>query len=244
MFPDMDSHRHPFQRHPHRTLVALSLPVMASLAVEPIAGVADTAFVAELGSPFAAALAAATAVFSGVIWVFNFLGIGTQTEVARATGRQATGRVRQVVTLAVALSALWGVVLAAALWPALTRIAGWMAEDPQVRAATVTYLEIRLIGAPALLVVTAALGALRGVQLMRATLWITATMSLLNIAADPLLIFGLGPFPRLGIAGAAWATTGTRTGPTSWTPAEGSCRATAPPPSCWWSFSKSCAPPG
>jgi len=210
MFPSMDPGRHAFVLHPHRTLVALSLPVMMSMAVEPIAGLADTAFVERLGSPFAAALAAATAVFSGVVWVFNFLGIGTQTEVAQSWGRNAADQARRIVTLAVALSAVWGLILACLAWPALPWIAGWMAEDPLVRSATMTYLEIRLVGAPALLVVVAALGALRGLQLMRATLWITATMSLLNIAADPVLIFGLGPFPELGIEGAAWATTGSQ----------------------------------
>ena len=76
--------RHPFVLHPHRTVVTLSLPVLLSLVAEPLTGIADTAFVARLGSAPMAGLGVAAVLLSSVFWVFNFLGIGTQTEVARA----------------------------------------------------------------------------------------------------------------------------------------------------------------
>ncbi len=47
---------HPFQRAPHATLVRLALPVLISLAAEPVTGAVDTAFVARLGAPSLAAL--------------------------------------------------------------------------------------------------------------------------------------------------------------------------------------------
>ena len=81
---------HPFVRYPHRTFVTFALPVMASLVVEPFASLVDTAFVERLGTTSAAGLGAATALLSGVLWIFNFLGIGTQTKVAQTMG--AIGR--------------------------------------------------------------------------------------------------------------------------------------------------------
>ena len=80
--------KHPFALHPHRTFTTLSLPVMASLVVEPFASLVDTAFVERLGAASAAGLGAATALLSGILWIFNFLGVGTQTEVVqeRRTG--------------------------------------------------------------------------------------------------------------------------------------------------------------
>ena len=57
----MISQRHPFLDRPHRTLIGLSVPVMAALVVEPLAGLVDTAFVERLGAAYAAALAAASA---------------------------------------------------------------------------------------------------------------------------------------------------------------------------------------
>jgi MATE family multidrug resistance protein len=70
----------------------------------------------------------------------------------------------------------------------------------------VVYLEIRLLGAPALLAMVAAFGALRGLHDMRTPLWIAAGSNAANAALDAVLIPGLGPIPGFGIAGAAWAT--------------------------------------
>ncbi|MFQ5353295.1 MAG: polysaccharide biosynthesis C-terminal domain-containing protein, partial [Candidatus Binatia bacterium] len=67
-----------------------------------------------------------------------------------------------------------------------------------------------LVGVPAVLLTFVGFGALRGLQDMRTPLWISLVISALNIALDPLLIFGAGPLPAFGIAGAAWATTATQ----------------------------------
>ena len=87
---------HPFVRSPHRTLVSLSIPVLISLIAEPLTGLADTAFVARLGSAPLAALGVGTVLLSSVFWIFNFLGIGTQTEVARALGAGRRERAKEV----------------------------------------------------------------------------------------------------------------------------------------------------
>ena len=65
----------------------------------------------------------------------------------------------------------------------------------------------RLLGAPAVLLTLAGFGALQGLQDMRTPLAIAATANLVNAALDPLLIFGWGPVPAFGVAGAAWAST-------------------------------------
>ena len=95
---------HAFEKRPHRTLLTLSLPVMLSLVVQPLAGVVDTAFVERLGAASAAALGAATAVLAGFLWVFNFLGIGTQTEVARSIGQDRAETVCAATSLALLVS--------------------------------------------------------------------------------------------------------------------------------------------
>jgi MATE family multidrug resistance protein len=206
----VNSREHPFVSHPHKTLIGLSIPVMLSLTVEPMAGLVDTAFVERIGASYAAALAAATAIYAGTIWVFNFLGVGTQTQIAQALGRGDRSAARATTTLATVLSLILGSALAVMIWPALGVAARWMTEDTVVQSATVTYLKIRLLGAPALLIVLSSLGALRGLRMMPTTLWIAGGISLCNIILDPILIFGLGPIPTLGIAGAAWATTGSQ----------------------------------
>ena len=198
--------KHPFVLHPHRTFTALSLPVMASLVVEPFASLVDTAFVERLGAASAAGLGAATALLSGVLWIFNFLGVGTQTEVAHAIGAGKAHRVGSVASLGLLLAVLLGLGLTLLTWPGVERFSVWMSADAVVRTDTQTYLHIRLLGVTPSLVVTAAFGVLRGLQAMRASLWIAGGMSLVNIILDSILIFGAGPIPALGIAGAAWAT--------------------------------------
>lgn len=197
---------HPFVQHPHRTLLAQSLPVLLSLVAEPLAGLADTAFVARLGAAPVASLGVATMLLSSIFWVFNFLGIGTQTEVAKSAGADRDARAAEMAGLAVVLAALLGLLLAIGLWPFLDRLAELMGARAQLRDGAVVYLRIRLLGAPAVLMMIAVFGALRGLQNMRTPFRIAFTINLANVVLDAVLIFGLGPIPAFGIAGAAWAT--------------------------------------
>jgi MATE family multidrug resistance protein len=186
--------------------VALSVPLLISLVAEPLTGLVDTAFVARLGSPDLAGLGVGAALLSSALWVFNFLGIATQTEVAHALGAGDRARARDVAGLALALAVLIGTAMGALFWPALGALARSMGAAGEVHEAAYTYLEIRLLGAPPMLGMMAAFGALRGLHDMRTPLHIALASNALNIALDALLIFGLGPVPAFGIAGAAWAT--------------------------------------
>jgi len=201
-----------FLRHPHRTLVFLGLPVLGSLVAEPITGLVDTAFVARLGSAELAALGVGTVLLSGSLWIFNFLGIGTQTEVAQALGAGTPARGRDATGTALGLAAAIGVALGLAAWPLLDVLVSAMGAHGEVAAAAHTYLGIRLLGGPPLLVTMAASGALRGAHDMRTPLWIALGTNAANVGLDAVLIFGAGPVPALGVAGAAWATVASHWG--------------------------------
>jgi len=198
---------HPFLESPHRTLATLSFPVLLSLIAEPLTGLVDTGFVARLGTVPLAALGVGAIALSSVFWIFNFLGIGSQTEVAQALGRQDSGRAAGVATLALWLSGLFGVALALGGVLGSGSIASAMGATGEMRELAVEYLQIRWLGAPAVLATLTAFGILRGLQDMRTPLFVAAGVNLLNIGLDAVLIFGLGPFPQLGIAGAALAST-------------------------------------
>jgi len=204
--PGNEADRHAFVSRPHRTLIALTIPVLFSMLAEPVAGIVDTFFVARLGAAELAALGAATTLLSSFFWVFNFLGIGTQTEVAHALGRADDEAARNAASLALALAFAIGAGLALLLWPNLGALSAFMADDDAVRGSMESYLAVRLLSAPAVLVTLAAFGALRGVQDMRTPLWVATAANLVNAGLDPLLIFGAGPLPALGVAGAAWAS--------------------------------------
>lgn len=197
---------HPFLTTPHRTLLALSVPVLFSLIAEPLTGLVDTAFVAQLGAEALAALGVGTAALSSIFWIFNFLGIGAQTEVAQALGQEREARAARMVGLALLMAGGFGLLLILFGWPLAPTIAELLGAQGAVQADAVTYMRIRLVSAPAMLAILTAFGALRGLQDMRTPLWIALTVNAINIVLDALLVPGVGSIPAFGIAGAAWAS--------------------------------------
>ncbi|MBW2436046.1 MAG: MATE family efflux transporter [Deltaproteobacteria bacterium] len=197
---------HPFVAFPHKTLLSMSLPVLLSLVAEPLTGLVDTAFVARLGAESLAALGAGTVALSSIFWVFNFLGIGTQTEVAQTYGREELTRTAEIGWLAIALSAAIGGLMMIGGLPLVTHVSTLMGAEGAVHDFASQYIQVRLFGAPAVLVSLAVFGILRGLQDMRTPFWVAVSINTLNIILDPLLIFGYGPFPRLGIFGAGLAS--------------------------------------
>jgi MATE family multidrug resistance protein len=198
---------HPFVRSPHKTLFSMSLPVLLSLVAEPLTGLVDTAFVARLGAEPLAALGVGTVTLSGIFWVFNFLGIGTQTEVAQAHGRQELSVAKDIGGSALTLAALIGLLLLVFGQPFVPYVSTVMGATGAVFDLSAQYIRIRLFGAPAVLLTIAAFGIFRGMQDMRTPFYVAISINTLNIILDPLLIFGYGPFPRLGVFGAGLAST-------------------------------------
>ncbi len=197
---------HPFVKKPHRTLVTMSLPVLLSLIVEPLTGLADTAFVSRLGTTPLAALGVGTIVLSSLFWAFNFLNIGSQTEVAQAFGRKDTDTVRQVASSALTLSAIIAGIVVLLVYAFVNPIVQAMGAEGAVLQQAVTYTRIRMFGGPAILITMAAFGVCRGLQDMKTPLYVAALVNILNCILDPLMIFGLLGFPEMGIVGAAIAT--------------------------------------
>ncbi|MDX1708460.1 MAG: MATE family efflux transporter [Desulfobacterales bacterium] len=198
---------HPFVRSPHKTLLSMSVPVLLSLVAEPLTGLVDTAFVARLGAESLAALGVGTVTLSGIFWIFNFLGIGTQTEVAQAYGRQEFNVAKEAGGSALVLSVLIGIVLVVVGLSFVPYVSRIMGASGAVYDLSTQYIQIRLFGAPAVLLTIAAFGIFRGMQDMRTPFWVAISINTLNIILDPLLIFGYGPFPRMGVFGAGLAST-------------------------------------
>lgn len=196
-----------FVQRPHRTLVFLSIPVLFSLIAEPLTGLVDTAFIARLGAEPLAALGVGTITLSSVFWIFNFLGIGTQTEVAQVAGSEAYRQASRKCALAVVVGLAAGVLLMGAGQKAAPWAASLMGAADSVHQEAVIYMRIRLLGAPAVLTTISAFGALRGLQDMRTPLLVALGVNGLNIFLDAVFIYGWGPLPAMGIAGAAAASS-------------------------------------
>ena len=84
---------------------------------------------------------------------------------------------------------------------------GGTGQAPTVLGEAEAYLRVRALSAPAALVGTVSVGAFRGLLDTKTPLLVSAGANLVNLALDPILIFGFGPVPAFGVAGAAAATT-------------------------------------
>lgn len=186
----------------HRRLLALAVPAIGTLVADPLLGAVDTAVAGRLGSAELGALGLAVSLLAAVTWAFNFLVFGTTTTVAHAMGRgdrEAAGRrVAHAGVAAIVLGVAGGILLFLLAAP-LVRAFG--AVEALVSPA-VTYLQVRAVGVPFLLLGYVGHGAFRGVGDTRTPLVVVVVANIGNGLLDLVLVFGLG----WGLAGVAAAT--------------------------------------
>lgn len=194
--------RSPADRRIDGEIRILALPALGALAADPLVSVVDTAFVGRLGTLPLAALGINTAIFTFAFVVFNFLAYATTPRIAHALGRGARREAEAVslhaLVLALAVGGL-ATLLLLLLGPVILVVMGAAGD---LYAQSLTYLRIRALAGPAVLVIMAGHGIFRGYQDTATPMRLTLGMNLVNLILDPLLIFGLG----WGLAGAAWAT--------------------------------------
>lgn len=189
------------RRH-DREIVALAVPAFGALVAEPLFVMADSAIVGHLGTAQLAGLGVASALLMTAVGVFVFLAYATTAAVARRVGagdlRAAIRQGMDGIWLALLIgAAVIAVVLPTA--PALMELFG--ASKTAAPYAT-TYLRISALGIPAMLVVLAATGVLRGLQDTRTPLYVAVAGFVANAALNVGLVYGAD----LGIAGSAWGT--------------------------------------
>ena len=177
------------------------------MVAEPLTGLVDTAFVARLGTETLAALGVGTVVMSSCLWLFNFLTVGSQTEVSQALGRGQLQQGRKIASLALFLALFIGVVLSLLIFLIASKVATLMGASGAIHEYAVTYIKLRAFGGAAVLVSMTSFGILYGLGDMRTPLFIAVGVNVINLCLDALLIFGAGPVPPLGIAGAAIASS-------------------------------------
>lgn len=190
-----------------RQVWRLALPALGALATDPVLSLVDTAFVGRLGATELAALGVDVAIFSFVFAAFNFLAYATTPMVARARGGGNLAESGLIVRRAQILALLIGLAGTLVLVALAGPVVRLMQAAPEVVDPAVTYLRIRAFALPALLLITAAHGAYRGMQDTRTPLIVALAVNALNAALDPVLMFGAG----MGLAGAAVATVAAQT---------------------------------
>lgn len=195
-------------RSHRREILRLAVPAFLALVAEPLFLLTDSAIIGHLGTTELAGLGVASAALITAANIFVFLAYGTTSIVARQVGagseRDAVSAGVDGLWLAIALGFVTGTLVAAYAAP----LCALFGSSPAALAQAVTYLRVSAIGIPAMLVVLAVTGALRGLQDTRTPLVASVVGFSANIALNLLFVYGLD----MGIAGSALGTVLAQSG--------------------------------
>lgn len=187
-------------------IVRLAGPMLVSAVLQNAQSLIDLFWVGRLGSDAVAALALSGTVLMILFPLLMGIATGTVALVSRATG---AGDLRQASLQAgrsIGLALLSGIILGLICLPLIGIACELLGASPPVAAQAVRYLRIMLLGIFSACVLFVANSAMQGSGNTVTPMLIMALANLLNMALDPLFIFGLGPLPGSGVAGAAAAT--------------------------------------
>jgi putative MATE family efflux protein len=189
------------------TLLAFALPTLGSSILQSLNGSINAVWVGRfLGEDALAATSNANIVmFLMTAFVFGF-GMATTILVGQSFGRRDIDGARRVMGTATGAFVLISAAAAGAGWlfaPAILRL---LATPPEAAPLALAYLRVIFIAMPPALVMVSWMMALRGSGDALTPLWFMILAVLLDSGLNPVFILGLGPAPRLGIAGAATAT--------------------------------------
>jgi putative MATE family efflux protein len=190
-----------------RSILLLAIPMVLEMSMESIFAVVDIFFVSRLGADAVAAVGLTESLLMPVYALAMGLAIGASALVARRIGeRDAEGAARaavQSLLLALGVSVVLGG-LGALFAP---RLLGVMGASPRVIETGVTFARVMLGGEAAIILLFVVNAIFRGAGDAAIAMRVLWMANALNMALAPCLIFGLGPFPALGVTGAAVATT-------------------------------------
>ncbi len=191
-------------------LIKLTIPMMAGMVGMVVFNIVDTFYIGQLGSEQLAAMGYTFPVVMFITSISIGLGMGASAVISNEIGKGSFEKVRHLATNSLLLG--FPVV-------ALFALAGFLTIEPLFRllgAEGTTlgyikeYMQIWYIGVPFVVIPMIGNNIIRATGDMKTPGLIMVSIAILNSILDPLLIFGLGPFPELGITGGALATLFSR----------------------------------
>ena len=187
-------------------LLRLSLPILASQGLRLAFQWVDALWVRGLGTHATAAITTSIFVMWSVLALNDVFGMGVSAYVSQLIGAGDRARAGVAAWKGLRASGLLG--LAGTALGLFGARAIFRIMDPSglIVEEGAAYLSVVLFAAPLLMMSQSCVSVMRAAGDTRTPLLVELGAITLNAVLAPLLIYGLGPFPRLGVAGAAWAT--------------------------------------
>src|SRR5712692_2758773 len=190
-----------------RAVLLLAIPMVLEMVLESVFAVVDVFWVSKLGADAVATVGMTESLLALIYAVAIGLSMGATSTVARRIGEkdpeQAAAAAVQSIAVGIAVAVPIGIVGALSA----RRLLALLGAPASVVATGVHFTQI-MLGANVVILLLFLVNAIfRGAgdaTMAMRSLWLA---NIFNLVLDPCLIFGLGPFPRLGVTGAAVATT-------------------------------------
>lgn len=190
----------------NRSILLLAIPMVLEMVLESLFAVVDVFWVSRLGSNAIATVGLTESVLTLVFAVGMGLGMSTTAMVARRIGEKDHDGAAVSAVQAIFLGLIASVVMGVPFFIFAPKLLGLMGASPTIIATGVNYTRIALGGSGVVMLLFLNNAIFRGAgdaAIAMRLLWVS---NILNLIFDPCLIFGLGPFPKMGVAGAALAT--------------------------------------
>lgn len=187
-------------------LLSMALPMVLSMMVNSLYNIIDSYFVAKINENAMTALSLVFPVQNLITAVGVGFGIGINATIAYFLGAQKQEEADTSATLGIACSFLHGVILTIGTITIMPAFLSMFTKEQEILSMGITYSRITFGFSVIISLGVAYEKIFQSVGRMKTTMFCMMSGCILNIILDPIMIFGLGPVPGMGIRGAAWAT--------------------------------------
>ncbi len=176
-----------------KQILHLAIPSILSNITVPLLGLVDVAIVGHMGSAnYIGAIAVGGMAFNIIYWIFAFLRMGTSGLTSQALGRRDMPEVVHTLLRAIVIGLGIALVLLVLQYPLRELIYRLISPEADIYLLAVTYYNICIWGAPAMLALYSLTGWFIGMQNTRAPMGVAISQNIINIIASLTLVFGFG----------------------------------------------------
>jgi putative MATE family efflux protein len=190
-----------------RAIFLLAVPMVLEMAMESLFGIVDIFWVAHLGADSTATVGITEGMLTMIFAVAIGMSMGTTAVVARRTGEHDKSGAAEAAVQSIILGIIASAAIFSFCFPLAPKLLGLMGASPSILRVGSTYSRIMMSGSGIILMLFLINAIFRGAGDAAVAMRVLWLANAINLILDPCFILGLGPFPRLGVTGAAVSTS-------------------------------------